>query len=313
MQEKVTILQNGILTAEIRLPGSEPVSERFDSAGVVQQVILHGKHRFGQPEQYIPERVTCWGVGLCAEYDMDAIGREAKVWEPFPKPGIGLLTQIEDGKPYDMWRHYEIERFPVTWEQGEDRITFREAPLPCRGIALEIERALRLEENCIVLRTTVKNVGERWAIFSEYQHNFVAIDDLPVGEGYSLELPFDGTLGALPSRCRSLPDFQPTAPFIRVEGQTAYWQGRVQNQTWHKVTERSDIRLEAPWQWVLRHTESDASVSETVDFPPQKVVLWGVEHCICTEVYHTIDLAPGAEDTYVRTWRFEDGETRKTT
>lgn len=307
----VLTLSNGVLSAEIRLPGSEPQSERFDSAAVVQQITLHGRHRFGQPEQHIAERVTCYGFGLCAEYDMNAIGSQAAAGAYFPKPGVGLMRQMEDGLPYDMWRHYDIRRFPKRWEHGDDWITFTEEPIPCLGVSLEITRKLRLEENRIVLTTSVRNAGERAVSFSEYQHNFVAIDDLPVGEGYCLELPFDGTIGDLQNCCRTLPDFQPAAGFITVDGQKAFWHCRVKDQTWHKTTEAADILPCETYGWTLSHRDSDASVSERCGFKPAKLVLWGVEHCICTEVYHDIRLAPGETDTYTRTWIFEDDETRR--
>jgi len=310
-EQKIITLNNGILEAEIRLPGACPESERFDSAAVIQQVTLHGRHRFGQPEQHIPTRVTCHGFGLCAEFVMDDIGREAGAGELFPKPGIGVLTQIADGKPYDMWSHYEIQRYPKTWEMEKDGIIFREEPLPCMGIALEIVRRLRLLNNQIILETEIHNTGTRRAAFSEYQHNFVAIDDLPVGEGYQLEIPFDGTLIQLPECCRNLPDFKPVEGFICVEKQKAAWVGKVVNQTWHKTTEADNILCLEKYGWKLTHRDSDASVSEDCDFKPSKLVLWGVEHCICTEVYHAIDIMPGEKDRYIRTWTFEDEETGK--
>ena len=310
-EASVLTLSNDTLSAEIRLPGSESASERFDSAAVVQQIILHGRHRFGQPEQYIRDRVTCYGFGLCAEFDMNDAGTEAMAGDFFPKPGVGLMKQLKDRLPYNMWQHYEIRRFPKRWEHGADWIVFHEEPIACLGIALEIVRKLQLDRNRIILSTSVRNAGSRAVSFSEYQHNFVAVDDLPVGDGYCLELPFDGTIQDLPDRCRTLPDFRPAAGFIRVEGQKAFWQGKVLNQTWHKTTERDQILPCERYRWTLSHRDSEASVSEQCSFRPSKLVLWGVEHCICTEVYHDIRLEPGETDIYTRTWTFEDDETRR--
>ena len=45
------VLKNQRLEVTIRLPGSQPESERFDSSCVVEQVLLDGKHTFCQPEQ----------------------------------------------------------------------------------------------------------------------------------------------------------------------------------------------------------------------------------------------------------------------
>ena len=96
------VLKNQRLEVTIRLPGSQPESERFDSSCVVEQVLLDGEHTFCQPEQKIASRVTCWGFGLNAEFDMNDVARKARKGELFPKPGVGLMTQIEDNRPYDL-------------------------------------------------------------------------------------------------------------------------------------------------------------------------------------------------------------------
>ncbi len=40
------VLKNQRLEVTVRLPGSQPESERFDSSCVVEQVLLDGKHTF---------------------------------------------------------------------------------------------------------------------------------------------------------------------------------------------------------------------------------------------------------------------------
>ena len=40
------VLKNQRLEVTIRLPGSQPESERFDSSCVVEQVLLDGEHTF---------------------------------------------------------------------------------------------------------------------------------------------------------------------------------------------------------------------------------------------------------------------------
>lgn len=81
------VLKNQRLEVTIRLPGSQPESERFDSSCVVEQVLLDGKHTFCQPEQKISSRVTCWGFGLNAEFDMNDVARKAKKGAFFPQTG----------------------------------------------------------------------------------------------------------------------------------------------------------------------------------------------------------------------------------
>ena len=299
------ILENGDLRVTLRHPDREPRGVRFDTAAAAVQVVLHGRHTFCQPEQRLPGRITCWGEGLCGELDIPGIAEEVPAGDFFPKPGVGLLRQAEDRAPYHIMRAYEARRFPKRWEAGADWAVFTEEPEPCLGIALRLRREIRLEGNAVVLTTEAENTGTRAVSFTEYQHNFVALDDLPVGDGYSLEIPFDGTLAQLPGRFRRLEDGQPVSR-ARTEGQRVLWTAPPDSVTWHKVTEAPDILPCPEYRWTLSHRDSAASVSEVTDFRPARLVLWGVEHCICTEVYFAASLAPGGRCTWRRTWVFRD-------
>ena len=308
--ENILHLSNDKLDVHIRLPGSKPESERFDSCGQVKQVILNGKHRFCQPEQLKEDRVTCYGFGLCSEFDMNMAAAGVRTGEKFPKPGVGLLTQIQDGLPYDMWSHYEIDRFEKTWRHGRDWVEFEEKPVPCMGIAARILKRLSLMENTLTVSTTVINEGTQELDFSEYQHNFVAIDDLPVDKGYCLELPYDGSAERLPQCFRNLKDFSSTEiSCVEVEDKKIRWVRSMDGFTYHKTTQAEEIIPQGQYRWTLSHENSAARVSEISHFHPCKIVLWGIEHCICAEVYNRIVVKPGESHHFARTWVFEDEQT----
>lgn len=134
--------------------------------------MLDGEHTFCQPEQKIASRVTCWGFGLNAEFDMNDVARKARKGELFPKPGVGLMTQIEDNRPYDMWKHYEIARYPKKWACGPDWIEFTEEQPECLGVSLKITRRLSLRGNEIHLQTEIRNTGSVRAEFSRVSTQF---------------------------------------------------------------------------------------------------------------------------------------------
>lgn len=309
--EKILQLNNGILNVQIRLPGSAPESKRFDSCCQVKQVILHGKHAFCQPEQLKEDRVSCYGFGLCSEFDMNDIAAQAQIGELFPKPGVGLLKQIETGKPYDMWSHYEINRFNKHWEYGADWVDFVEEPQMCMGVAAKIRKRLSLKGNTITVSTTVTNEGENALHFCEYQHNFVSIDDIRVDKGYCLEIPYDGTIAEIERSFRNLKDFSPAGiSCAQAQGQKILWNRSMDGYTYHKTTYANDIIPQAEYKWTLSHADSEASISEICHFQPWKIVQWGIEHCICTEVYSRIDVEPGESTHFSRTWVFDDSQTK---
>ena len=134
----------------------------------------------------------------------------------------------------------------------------------------------------------------------------MAIDDLPVQKGYRLEIPFDQTIDQLPDRFVLQSDYTARAESsVRVEGQTVVWTDGMDGKAYHKVTPTEKIADLPSYGWKLFHDQSPASVQETMDFKPWQLVLWGVEHCICPEVYCRICVDPGETQTYTRHWIFE--------
>ncbi len=295
------------LTVTLRSPDEGLFSERFDTCAVVRQVVLHGRHRFCQPEQLRPDRATCRGEGLCGEFAWDDLAAEAAPGQLFPKLGVGLLVQRPAGGAYDMWKHYRVQPYPTRWRQQADRVAFTQTLTPCLRVAGRLEKELRAAGNTLTLTTTLVNEGTRpWDLW-EYQHNFVAIDGLPVGPGYRLELPLDGAIADIARAAHQLPDRSVSAPgVLRAQGQTVVWDQPMQDREYHKTTEAADLLPCPDFAWRLSHADSPAAVSETVHFAPARLVLWGIEHCVCTEVYARWQVAPGASETFVRTWRFTD-------
>lgn len=82
------------------------------------------------------------------------------------------MTQIEDNRPYDMWKHYEIARYPKKWACGPDWIEFTEEQPECLGVSLKITRRLSLRENEIHLQTEIRNTGSVRAEFSRVSTQF---------------------------------------------------------------------------------------------------------------------------------------------
>lgn len=299
------------LTVELRDP-EEEFSERFDASAVVRQVELHGKHRFCQPEQRIPGRQTCRGEGLCGEFVWDEIAERAAPGEYFPKFGVGLLRQRPEGGAYDMWKHYEVLPVKIDVHMRENSAVFVQENPVCLGLAARITKEVRLYRNTLRLTTEIINTGSLPLNLQEYQHNFVAIDDIPAGPGYRLELPFDGTLERVRSAAHCLPNRNMPAPgTLDAEHGAMIWRSGMDGREYHKVTEKNFILPCPSYRWRLSHSDSTASISETVHFTPERLVLWGVEHCICTEVYARWRLQPGERASFARTWCFCDENTQQ--
>lgn len=310
MKEIDLVLRSEDLEVTLLAPEGEFLSRRFAFPGVVKQVVLHGTHEFCQPEQRKPERATCYGVGLCGEFVWDELAEEAKPGQWFPKLGVGVLQQREEGGAYDMWKSYECRRFPVTCHQTQRQAVFFQRQEPCLGVAAELTRTVSVYRNLVTVTTELFNTGERTLNLREYQHNFLAIDQLPMGPGYHLSVPFDGTAEKMVEKTVRIDDYQsPVNGVFQVTGTDITYRKTMDNTACHKVTRKEQILSCPEYRWTLGHEKSPARVSETVHFLPQGLVIWGIEHCLCAEVYDCWYLKSGQRRVSARTWCFEDERT----
>lgn len=290
MSEQMLILQNDRLKVEIAYPGSGYRGSRFDWTGFVTQVTLDGRHTFCVPESLVPGRGS-GGAGLCNEFGIhEPIGYEdAAVGEQFSKLGVGLLTR-PDGKPYDFFRPYEIQPFPVHVETGVDKVVFTSEPLACRGYAARLTKSLSIQDNKLLIEYRLENVGERSLKTTEYVHNFIGIDGHRIGPDYELRLPYPIELSE-PAEIFELSDnriswrWTPESDFYCIPG--GFPGGEVH-------------------QWELMHKPSGVGIREESRLPVGRVCLWGTTHVASPEVFIGINLAPGDTQTWSRGYEFLD-------
>lgn len=279
-------------------------TQRFDRTAAVS-VVLDGQYAFCTPEQVLSHRRTCGGRGLCGEFVLPGAAESAKAGEWFLKPGVGLMKQNVDGAPYDMWKTYECRPFAVTAEIGTEQAVFRQKGA-AGGVGLEIEKRYSLEENRLILEISATNIGEKPLELQEYQHNFLSIDGLPVGQGYLLELPCDKTVSTITEKTLRQGDEISLPSAVTVAGSEVRWQSDMTEKILYHRSE--DIDAAAPSRWTLKHENSSVSVTEETDFTPTRIDVWSVEHCVCPEFYQTVHLAPGETARWKRTWTFGDGK-----
>lgn len=301
-------LENSRLKVQIHHTDEPLPSQRFDPSARVEQVTLDGKHTFCIPEQIDASRRSCNGTGLCGEFVWDELGTEVSCGEWFPKIGIGLLRQTESAKPYDMWERYEVIPNKTTVEFDESNAVFHQVQRPCLGISAELWKKIELHENMLCLSTTIVNTGERDLILNEYQHNFIAIDGEKTGPAYELTVPFDGTINEVSKagfrRINYVPqEFLPD--ILSNKSTSVLWPNYLSNGAeFYKRTDYKDILLQTKYFWELKNRRSGAAIREFQLFAPTRFDLWGVEHCICPEVYTAIHVKPGEKQSWWRVWQF---------
>ncbi len=314
------IIESDRLKVYFRIEEGELSHTRFERMGVMEKIELDGRHTFCTKEQVNPEYRTSLGVGLIGEYVWEGLAEEVKKGEQFPKLGVGLLTQKKNNRKYYFIEKYEAEPFDMSFNISGNKAEFVMEPKECMGIAARLKKTVTVEGNVVTAHMSIENVGSRTIDAYEYQHNFINIDNIKVGPGYKLELPFFGQMENFNKCVRK--NFKPIKPhfmvyilryvlktkwfegFMKAEGHTVSWLKSMAGHTFWTITE--DIKTENGLYWRLSHEASEASVEERFSFVPCKVINWGMEHCVSTEAYAHIYAKPGETCEWERKWIFND-------
>jgi hypothetical protein len=314
------ILRSNRLEVEIAAPETAYRGTRFDWSGFTTQVTLDEKHTFCAPEAH-GEVESTGGIGLCNEFGNDLpVGYEdAKPGEAFPKLGIGLLVR-PDEMPYNFFRTYEIAKpFPIEVETIPHQACFTVQPVDCRGYAVRLVKTVRVEENLLTFDYQLENTGSNPTITNEYCHNFLCINEKPIGLEYCLRLPYTASLEPplvdlrriAPPAIRWLPRpilqrianriYGRMQGVLEFQGQEIHWKSIPSDAFYGRL--QGFFQTDKP-QWELVHSPSGVGLREIDNFPPVRVAIWGRSYVASAEVFVGIKLQPGESQTWSRRYEF---------
>ena len=281
------ILKNDALTVEIAEPGKEYARSRYDWTGMVKQVTLNGAHTFFWPEQV--EGLGGRGLAGVYEFRDDTLYKEAEIADRTPLIGVGLLKK-PDTDAFCFFKEYDVLPFRREWRLTEQGVCFETFPILCQGVAVRQTKELTLDGNGLVIRQTVRNVGERAVALQEFNHNFFCFDNTPIDENYVLHLPYKPLVDVRRGRISvgyntlSLHEMDPAsdeAAFV-IHG-------------YEKIRGSS---------FALENQALGLGVSVEEDFDSIRSYNWICRQAFCPETFCGLDLEPGEEKNFTRTYRF---------
>jgi hypothetical protein len=287
------VIKSDQLSVEIGNPGAYN-GTRFDWTGFIHQVTLaSGNHTFCAPESLIANQGT-GGIGLCNEFGIHTpIGYEdIVVGDSFPKVGVGLLRRTDE-EPYNFFRSYPVQPFPVQVEQGSDNVRFVSESIPHNGYAFKLEKELLVQGATLTINYALHNVGEKPVVTNEYVHNFLSIDEQPIGPDYVLHFP---------EHVNPLQDMSEyTQETLRFEGQDIGWNKQVEGMFYCTVPK---FNADVPYYWELTHKHAGAGLRERGSATAAFIALWGVGHVLSPEVFVDISVNPGETQRWSRSYDF---------
>lgn len=289
-------IRSARLAVEIADPGEAPNNTcRFDRTGFITQVTLDNTHVFCSKEPDNLVHPSSGGVGLCNEFRCAALADQVKPGMYYAKFGIGLFQKPDD-HPYIFYARYECDPYQVDMVESDARISYTIHEKACHGYALRHKKEVYVEENRLIVDTVVENVGDKKVVFDEYNHNFTTIDRLPMGADYQLHLPSVMPLDKLKTE-------EPASTMVGRDNLVTFT-GYCETAS-GMIIPRRLIHQDRPFSWKLTHRESPASISETVSFAPNQIVVWAVGHIVSPQVFLHEEILPGECAHWVRQWCFE--------
>lgn len=273
-------LQNQLFNLQIDLPNENYKSSRFDWTGKIVNIAYKGikitSHEL--PDKDTPDQ----GLGLYNEFGIDQpLGfKEAAVGDWFHKIGVGLLQK--QGPIYDFNVNYKIRPAHFQVHSEANRITTSCTSSSAGGYAYLLKKEIQLNEHCFVISYELTNTGDKDISTNEYVHNFIAFNDQPIKETYSLDLPFKTEpslfietinpekLATIGERCISFLG-QPSKPFF-----------------FSNLTGGMSVNA----QWTLVNKQQKMSLSEIGSFKTSLVNLWGWNHVISPELFFQVNAKP---------------------
>ncbi len=276
------------LEIEIAYPGTSYTGSRFDWTGFITKVVLDGKHTFCAPESIIPGEGS-GGYGFCNEFGIHTpIGYDdAKPGEKFHKLGTGLLTRSDESN-YFFFDKYEVSPYPVTIESASDHVRFEVEPVDCNCYAVHMIKEVSVDENSMIIKYSLKNVGSKLIQTEEYCHNFISIDNNPTGPEYLLKFPYSV-------------ESDETPDVLNISGNEISWKKQPENDFYIIPGGFKPVRNHS---WELIHKPSGVGIREISTFQIQKVAVWGKGHVISPEVFVAVNIEPGQTQSWERVYEF---------
>jgi hypothetical protein len=286
------ILKKTKLELLIDPPGENYQRTRFDWTGKIRALTYEGKSITGR-ELLHPGPDQLAGEGFYNEFGIDGpLGYdELPVGEWCHKIGVGRVKKEDTS--YDIHKDYDCQpcEFEVEREEQALRLTCH-GPL-LNGYAYLLKKEIRLLESGFQINYYLENQGEKPILTSEYSHNFLNIDQAPIGEAYRLRFPFELKPEGFGERVNP-------EGLLTIGQREVTWKGTPKEAFFFSMLSGGE-EVEATWE--LWNVASGMGISETGSFPTRKVNLWGCGHVISPELFFDIRLAPAQSVRWSRTYQ----------
>ncbi len=309
---------NGIVHALIYLPDTANGyyrGARFDWAGVVPKLVVHGHSYAGQWfEKYAP---TIHDAIMGPVESFDPLGyEEAGPGGSFVAIGIGRLSR-PDAASYTPFRYYKLLN-PGKWgvRKSAGKVEF-EQRLNDTVYSYDYHKTLELVRGRpeLIITHALKNTGQREIKTNVYDHNLWLLDQQPVGPGLEFSFPFSlRTTEARRIGPASTTGTQPVGSAGAMGGtdgiiaavrdsQIVFLQKPAKREDCYAVLEGYGTNAK-DYRITIENHHTGAGLRIEGDRPLSKLVFWSSSTIACPEPYIRISVKPGETFTWTIRYTF---------
>jgi hypothetical protein len=258
---------------------------RFDWSGQIARAEWKGHTFFGEWQTPHDPAGHDHVVGPAEEFSMeDPPGhQEAAMGESFLKIGVGLLKKRAE--LYRFFGNHSIAQ-SGTWDvaNGDDWVEFRQA-LACGDFAYGYTKRVAIAKNgsAFAIAHTLKNTGRKPLNTTHYCHNFVIIDDEPIGPAYKLTFAFDCAIAQ-----------QAGAAQVAATGKELTFPAIFADETRLYALLKGGLGTADQNRFSIENTKSGAGLRIIGDQPTLKFVVYAEKTAVCPEAFIRIDVPPGS-------------------
>lgn len=288
-------LKNKNLEIRIDAPLENYQHARFDWTGKIVSVHYQKIPVFGVEKPNTSPK-SSFGRGFYNEFGIEnAIGYdETPVGDWFHKIGVGLLKK-EEG-PYDFSKSYKIKPASFQVEQTKSKLFIICTSELINGYAYILTKEIALSATGFELHYKLINTGEKTIRTEEYNHNFLAIDQLSVGKEYLLKFPFSLEPNLFGENINP-------EKLVKIGSKSIGFENTPKEVYFFSNLSRG--KLVKP-SWELIHREKNIGIRETTNFETRKINLWGCQHVISPELFFDVIVDPGKTIEWSRNYHFEN-------
>jgi len=291
------ILKNDDITLRIEKAGECYRGSRFDWNGTVTSFAFRGIELLGEEKPRFQRNPALFGRGLHNEFGIKrCIGYDdCKIGEWFPKIGTGWLKK--DEKPYFFYTQYELEPLKfASLANGDTEAVFSCESGERNGYSYRYTKRITLAKAGFTIKYELENTGSKQLETEEYVHNFLCVGGKRMDRGYALSFPW--TLDPSHFIETNNPD-----GILFVKDKRVEVIGKTRKQFYlgglsEGVTKKKGLAA----AWTLEHEGKDVRLSETGNFEPSGVHLWGWKSVISPEVFHSFRIMPGFKGSWERNY-----------